>query len=47
MHDGYDLELTESRHPVIEKTAGESYISNDIILNDSNQQIIIPGPDPI
>ncbi len=47
MHDGYDLELTESRHPVIEKNLppGESYISNDIILNDSNQQIIIlTGP---
>lgn len=47
MHDGYELSLKESRHPVIEKNLpqGETYISNDILLNDSNQQIIIlTGP---
>lgn len=47
LHEGLDLELTESRHPVIERNlpAGENYIANDIILNPSDQQIIIlTGP---
>jgi len=41
------LELTESRHPVIEKNLppGEEYIANDLMLDPSNQQIIIlTGP---
>ena len=41
------LELTESRHPVIEKNLppGEEYIANDVMLDPSSQQIIIlTGP---
>jgi DNA mismatch repair protein MutS len=41
------LELTESRHPVIEKNIqpGESYIANDLMLDPASQQIIIlTGP---
>ena len=41
------LELTESRHPVIEKNLlpGEEYIANDLILDPGHQQIIIlTGP---
>jgi DNA mismatch repair protein MutS len=47
IHEGYDLHLTESRHPVIERNLppGEPYISNDIVVNNSVQQIIIlTGP---
>ncbi len=47
LHDGDDWELKESRHPVIERhlPPGESYISNDIVLDKSEQQIIIlTGP---
>ena len=47
LHDGDELELKESRHPVIERNlpVGENYISNDIILNNSTQQLIIlTGP---
>ena len=47
LHNGLELEFTESRHPVIERNlpAGESYIANDIILNETDQQIIIlTGP---
>lgn len=47
MHDGDNLELKDSRHPVIERNlpAGETYISNDILLDTSSQQIIIlTGP---
>ncbi|MES2372570.1 MAG: DNA mismatch repair protein MutS [Bacteroidota bacterium] len=47
LHDGVELEFKDSRHPVIERNlpAGESYISNDIILNPTDQQVIIlTGP---
>ena len=47
MHDGFQLELKDSRHPVIEKNLpiGESYITNDIILDPAGIQVIIlTGP---
>lgn len=47
MHDGTLLELKDSRHPVIEKNlpAGDSYVSNDIILDPKGVQVIIlTGP---
>ena len=42
LHDGYELELKESRHPVIERNlaAGETYIANDITLDPASQQIL-------
>ena len=47
LHEGYEMELKESRHPVIERNlpVGENYITNDIILDPASQQIIIlTGP---
>lgn len=47
LHNGFDLELKESRHPVLERNlpVGDIYISNDICLDPLNQQIIIlTGP---
>ncbi len=47
MYDHFSLEITEGRHPVIEKSLviGEEYISNSILLNDQEQQIImLTGP---
>jgi DNA mismatch repair protein MutS len=47
LNDSTVLELKDSRHPVIERylPVGESYISNDITLDPSSQQIIIlTGP---
>lgn len=47
MHDGDALEITNGRHPVIERTlpAGESFIANDVHLNKTDQQLIIlTGP---
>ncbi len=47
LHEGSELELIASRHPVIERNlpVGESYITNDILLDPSSQQIIIlTGP---
>ena len=47
LEEGTALEITEGRHPVIEQQlpAGEAYISNDLLLNRKEQQIImITGP---
>jgi len=47
LHNGFELILKDSRHPVIERNLppGENYISNDILLNNADQQIIIlTGP---
>jgi len=47
LHEGREMELKGSRHPVIERNlpAGESYIANDLLLDPHAQQIIIlTGP---
>ncbi|MFN8291481.1 MAG: hypothetical protein U0U70_14585 [Chitinophagaceae bacterium] len=47
LHTGDDWIVKDGRHPVIEKTLppGESYISNDLELNKTDQQLIIlTGP---
>jgi DNA mismatch repair protein MutS len=47
IHDGVDLVLKDARHPVIERNlpVGEPYISNDLLLDKEEQQIIIlTGP---
>ena len=47
MNDSRILEVTEGRHPVIEKQlpVGESYVPNDMMLDTEDQQIIIlTGP---
>ena len=47
LHEGDELELKDSRHPVLERSMkpGENYISNDIMLNAESQQLIIlTGP---
>jgi DNA mismatch repair protein MutS len=47
LHEGTELDLKESRHPVIERNlpVGESFIANDIFLDPASQQIIIlTGP---
>ncbi|MGV6845940.1 MAG: DNA mismatch repair protein MutS [Lutibacter sp.] len=47
INNNTDLTIKNGRHPVIEKQLpiGETYIANDLILNQSQQQIImITGP---
>ena len=47
VNDSLDIDITEGRHPVIEKQLpiGDSYISNSISLGNNTQQIImITGP---
>jgi DNA mismatch repair protein MutS len=45
--EGFELDIKEGRHPVIEQRLpiGDSYIANDIFLDNNSQQIImITGP---
>jgi len=45
--EGNELDIKEGRHPVIEQQlpVGESYVPNDVYLDDASQQIIIiTGP---
>jgi DNA mismatch repair protein MutS len=47
LHTGEEIIIKDGRHPVIERNlpVGESYISNDLELNKTDQQIIIlTGP---
>jgi DNA mismatch repair protein MutS len=47
LNDSKILNITDGRHPVIEKQlpVGESYVPNDTLLDDQDQQIIIlTGP---
>ena len=47
LDDSYELEITEGRHPVIEKQLpiSEPYIANDTFLDrDTQQMIMITGP---
>lgn len=47
LHEGEELDIREGRHPVIERQlpAGETYVSNDLILDKTKQQLIIlTGP---
>ncbi len=41
--DSYDLDITNGRHPVIEKQLplGETYIANDVFLDNNTQQMIM------
>ncbi|MFL5788501.1 MAG: DNA mismatch repair protein MutS, partial [Flavisolibacter sp.] len=47
LHNGYELEIKNGRHPVIERNLppSESYIGNDVSFSKTDQQIIIlTGP---
>lgn len=47
VNDSNALEITEGRHPVIERMlpAGDEYVSNNVFLDNTSQQIIIiTGP---
>ncbi len=47
MNEGFQLDIKAGRHPVIEQQMplGESYVANDVYLDDETQQIIIvTGP---
>lgn len=47
VNDSFELKIVQGRHPVIEKQLplGETYVANDVFLDNQHQQIIIvTGP---
>ena len=47
LHEGFHFDVKECRHPVIERylAAGDHYVSNDLVLDPEQQQVIIlTGP---
>jgi DNA mismatch repair protein MutS len=47
MNESFVMDIKEGRHPVIEKqlSVGEQYVSNDVLLDSHNQQVMmITGP---
>ncbi|NLR31129.1 DNA mismatch repair protein MutS [Levilactobacillus tujiorum] len=42
---GHDLEIKQGRHPVVEKVLGrQSYVPNDVSMNDQTNILLITGP---
>jgi DNA mismatch repair protein MutS len=45
MHDGDEIEIVQGRHPVIEAVSQESFIPNELYMNNSTDRLlIITGP---
>ena len=38
------IQLTESRHPVVEQTLDNPFVPNDLLMNDQSRMLIITGP---
>ena len=45
VHAGAELEIVEGRHPVVERHCSDAFVPNDLLLDDSAQQlVIVTGP---
>jgi DNA mismatch repair protein MutS len=45
VHDGDEMIVTDGRHPVVERHAGDAFVPNDITLDGtSHQLVILTGP---
>ena len=45
VHDGPELQITEGRHPTVERRSPTPFVPNDLLLDDETQQLlIITGP---
>jgi DNA mismatch repair protein MutS len=45
VHDGYDLALTGSRHPVIERMMPrEKFVPNDVRFDEASRVLLVTGP---
>ena len=42
--EDHNLEIIEGRHPVVEKVIKDSYIPNDIVMDNNTSIILITGP---
>ncbi len=41
LHDGDEIEIKNGRHPVVEAFLGNSFIPNDILMNNSTDRLLI------
>ena len=41
LHDGDSIEIRSGRHPVVEDTLDESFIPNDVFMNNSTDRLLI------
>ena len=41
LHDGDSIEIRNGRHPVVEATLNESFIPNDLFMNNSTDRLLI------
>ncbi len=41
LHDGDEIEIVKSRHPVVEASLGDRFVPNDIYLNNSTDRLAI------
>ena len=44
LHDGKEISIVDGRHPIVEQSTSIDFIPNDTLLNDSNNLLIITGP---
>jgi DNA mismatch repair protein MutS len=45
VHDGDELQITDGRHPVVERRSSEPFVPNDTLLNASTHQLVVlTGP---
>ncbi|MCH2410367.1 DNA mismatch repair protein MutS [Myxococcota bacterium] len=45
IHEEFALDITEGRHPVVERHAADSFVPNDVSFDEESQQLlIITGP---
>ncbi len=44
LHHGYEMEIQDARHPVIEATSHEAFVPNDLELNEQRHLVILTGP---
>lgn len=43
-HQGIGIELSEARHPVVERVMSDPFIANPVVLNQTRQMLVITGP---
>ncbi len=44
IHTGFDLQIRQGRHPVIEASSREPFVPNDLTLDEDHHLIILTGP---
>lgn len=44
LHTGFDLEIKEGRHPVIEAMSPEPFVGNDLSLDEQRFLVVLTGP---